>query len=98
MFGPRNGAWLTSREVGPRRFNEVGHGYVSDRTQFPFLYRAGAYEMTFDGTEAAKAVKRADEIQDTMIIVGVGHLAGDDSVLDMLKKKGHKVDRFSVKK
>ena len=79
-------AWRAGDEAGIEAFN------LRELKDYPQLYST----LIIDRNR--KWVKRIESLingsDDTMVIVGVAHLAGSDSVVDLLRKRGHMVVKF----
>jgi len=70
---------------------------LKQRTNFPRLYQALFVERNQKWISEIESYLKGQE--NVMIIVGVAHLAGADSVVDLLERRGHKVTKLKkVKK
>jgi len=80
-------AWRKGDEAGIEAFN------LRELKNYPQLYSM----LIVDRNN--KWLKKIEDLingsSDTMIIVGVGHLAGKDSVIDLLRRRGFKVVQLS---
>jgi uncharacterized protein YbaP (TraB family) len=68
--------------------------YLSDnmRKEFPQLYKRLLTDRNRDWIPHLEALM--DSGKRTLVIVGVGHLAGEESVINMLKLKGYKIKKM----
>jgi uncharacterized protein len=68
--------------------------YVSEnvRKEFPKLYKRLITDRNRDWIPHLEALM--DSGKRTLVIVGVGHLVGKDSVIDLLKSKGYKIKKM----
>ena len=68
--------------------------YLSEsmRKEFPKLYKRLLTDRNRDWVPHLETL--IDSGKRTLVIVGVGHLVGEDSVINMLKSKGYKVKKM----
>ena len=78
-------AWRTGDEKGIEAFN------LRELKNYPGLYSALIVER--NGKWVKKIEDMANGNISTMVIVGVAHLAGDSSVIDLLRKRGYEVNK-----
>ncbi|KHE91304.1 MAG: TraB/GumN family protein [Candidatus Scalindua rubra] len=65
---------------------------VNMRTEFPKLYKRLLTDRNRDWIPRLETLINSGKR--TLVIVGVGHLIGENSVIDLLKFRGHKVKKF----
>jgi len=68
--------------------------YLSEnmRKEFPKLYKRLLTDRNMDWIPDLEAL--VDSGKRTLVIVGVGHLVGEDSVIDLLKARGYKLKKM----
>jgi hypothetical protein len=68
--------------------------YLSEnmRKEFPKLYKRLLIDRNRDWVPHLETL--IDSGKRTLVIVGVGHLVGEDSVIDLLKSRGHKLKKM----
>jgi uncharacterized protein YbaP (TraB family) len=75
--------------------DEIGiDEYLSEnmRKEFPKLYKRLLIDRNRDWVPHLETL--IDSGKRTLVIVGVGHLVGEDSVIDLLKSRGHKLKKM----
>lgn len=80
-------AWRTGDEAGIEAFN------LRELKNYPQLLQT----LIFDRNQkwVGKIEKMVRSGPDTMVIVGVAHLAGSGSVVDLLRRRGYRVNKLS---
>jgi hypothetical protein len=79
-------AWRTGDEAGIAAFS------LRELQNYPQLYRTLIVDRNKRWIRDIE--RNISGSVPTMIIVGVAHLAGSDSVVDLLRKRGYKVDKL----
>lgn len=86
MFNAMKDAW---RKGDMEKMKEVG---IEPLKEFPETYKMILVDRNKAWVPQIEAMLKTKEIE--MILVGSLHLAGDDSVLKLLKDRGYKVELF----
>jgi len=82
-------AWRTGNEAGIEAFS------LRELKNHPNLYKTLIVERNRKWADKIEPLIRKG--QNVMIIVGVAHLAGSDSVIALLKKRGHSVSKLTLR-
>lgn len=79
-------AWRKGDESGIAAFS------LQELKKYPHLQSALIVDRNKNWLKKIEALLRSGS--DAMVIVGVAHLAGKDSVIDLLRKRGYKVEKL----